>query len=61
MIGKLIVHSEDRNLAIRRMSMALSEIVIDGIKTNIPLHQKLITNAAFIAGGTSLPGRRVRT
>jgi acetyl-CoA carboxylase biotin carboxylase subunit len=54
MIGKLIVHSEDRNLAIRRMSMALSEIVIDGIKTNIPLHQKLITNAAFIAGGTDI-------
>lgn len=54
MIGKLIVHSEDRNLAIRRMSMALSEIVIDGIKTNIPLHQKLITNAAFMAGGTDI-------
>ena len=54
MIGKLIVHSEDRNLAIRRMSMALSEIVIDGIKTNIPLHQKLVTNAAFVAGGTDI-------
>ncbi len=54
MIGKLIVHSEDRNLALRRMSMALSEIIIDGIKTNIPLHQKLITNAAFIAGGTDI-------
>jgi len=54
MIGKLIVHSEDRNLALRRMSMALSEIVIDGIKTNIPLHQKLVTNAAFMAGGTDI-------
>ncbi len=54
MIGKLIVHSEDRNLALRRMSMALSEIVIDGIKTNIPLHQKLITNSAFMAGGTDI-------
>jgi len=54
MIGKLIVHSEDRNLALRRMSMALSEIVIDGIKTNIPLQQKLITNAAFMAGGTDI-------
>jgi len=54
MIGKLIVHSDDRNLALRRMSMALSEIIIDGIKTNIPLHQKLITNAAFIAGGTDI-------
>jgi acetyl-CoA carboxylase biotin carboxylase subunit len=54
MIGKLIVHGDDRNLALRRMSMALSEIVIDGIKTNIPLHQKLITNAAFMAGGTDI-------
>lgn len=54
MIGKLIVHGEDRNLALRRMSTALSEIVIDGIKTNIPLHQKLVTNAAFMAGGTDI-------
>ena len=54
MIGKLIVHSEDRNLALKRMSMALSEIVIDGIKTNIPLHQQLVTNAAFMAGGTDI-------
>jgi acetyl-CoA carboxylase, biotin carboxylase subunit len=54
MIGKLIVHGENRDLALRRMSMALSEIVIDGIKTNIPLHQKLVTNAAFMAGGTDI-------
>ena len=54
MIGKLIVHGENRHLALRRMSIALSEIVIDGIKTNIPLHQKLVTNAAFMAGGTDI-------
>lgn len=54
MIGKLIVHGDDRASALRRMSMALSEIVIDGIKTNIPLHQKLVTNAAFMAGGTDI-------
>jgi len=54
MIGKLIAHGDDRNLALRRMSMALSEIIIDGIKTNIPLHQKLVTNAAFMAGGTDI-------
>ena len=54
MIGKLIVHGDDRNLALKRMSMALSEIIIDGIKTNIPLHQKLVTNAAFMAGGTDI-------
>ena len=51
-IGKLIVHGDSRELAIARMSMALSEIVIEGIKTNIPLHQKIISDAAFIAGGT---------
>ncbi len=54
LIGKLIVHGENRDLALRRMSIALSEIVIDGIKTNIPLHQKLVTNAAFMAGGTDI-------
>jgi len=54
MIGKLIVHGENRDLALRRMSIALSEIVIDGINTNIPLHQKLVTNAAFMAGGIDI-------
>jgi len=54
MIGKLIVHGENRDLALRRMSTALSEIIIDGIKTNIPLHQKLVTNAAFMTGGTDI-------
>ena len=54
MIGKLIVHGENRDLALKRMSIALSEIVIDGIKTNIPLHQKLVTNAAFMSGGTDI-------
>lgn len=54
LIGKLIAHSETRELAIRRMSMALSEIVIDGIKTNIPLHRRLMYDAAFMAGGTNI-------
>ena len=54
MIGKLIVHGNTRELAIARMSMALSEIVIEGIKTNIPLHQKIIDDAAFKAGGTDI-------
>ncbi|MEX2525759.1 MAG: acetyl-CoA carboxylase biotin carboxylase subunit [Gammaproteobacteria bacterium] len=54
MIGKLIAHAETRELALARMSMALSEIVIDGIVTNIPLHQKLINDAAFITGGTDI-------
>jgi acetyl-CoA carboxylase biotin carboxylase subunit len=54
MIGKLVAHAETRELAIARMATALSEIVIDGIKTTIPLHQKLIHDAAFIAGGTDI-------
>ena len=54
MIGKLITHGDDRESALKRMSIALSEIVIDGIKTNIPLHQKLVTNAAFLAGKVNI-------
>jgi len=54
LIGKLVAHAEIRTLAIARMSMALSEIVIEGIKTNIPLHQRLVDDAAFISGGTDI-------
>lgn len=54
MIGKLIAHSDNRELALRRISMALDEIVIDGISTNIPLHQKLMKDNAFIIGGTDI-------
>ena len=54
MIGKLIAHAETRELALSRLSMALSEIVIDGIKTNIPLHQNLVQDTAFVAGGTDI-------
>ena len=54
MIGKLIAHGETRELALSRLSMALSEIVIDGIKTNIPLHQNLVQDTAFVAGGTDI-------
>jgi acetyl-CoA carboxylase biotin carboxylase subunit len=54
MIGKLIAHAENRELAIRRMATALSEIVIDGIKTNIPLHQRLMDDAAFQNGGVDI-------
>jgi acetyl-CoA carboxylase biotin carboxylase subunit len=54
MIGKLIAHAETRELALTRMSMALTEIVIDGIKTNIPLHRKLVKDANFMTGGTDI-------
>ncbi|HZD51919.1 MAG TPA: acetyl-CoA carboxylase biotin carboxylase subunit, partial [Woeseiaceae bacterium] len=52
MIGKLITHGRDRAIAIARMRNALTEIVIEGIKTNIPLHQEIFQHSAFRAGGT---------
>ena len=54
LIGKLIAHGEDRNTALARMRTALSEIVIDGIKTNISLHETLCRDGAFLAGGTNI-------
>ena len=54
MIGKLIAHGNDRTIALARMRQALSEIVIDGIRTNIELHQDLVTDAAFQRGGTNI-------
>ena len=54
MIGKLITHGADRDTAIARMRNALAEIVIEGIKTNIPLHQEILQHAAFQAGGTDI-------
>ncbi|GAW85162.1 acetyl-CoA carboxylase, biotin carboxylase subunit [Bathymodiolus platifrons methanotrophic gill symbiont] len=50
MIGKLIAHGDDRASAIARMRTALSEMVIDGIKTNIPLQQDIMADSAFAAG-----------
>ena len=54
MIGKLIAHGSNRQIAIARMRNALSEVVIDGIKTNVPLHQEIFQHAAFQAGGTDI-------
>ncbi|MDO9371201.1 MAG: acetyl-CoA carboxylase biotin carboxylase subunit [Gammaproteobacteria bacterium] len=54
LIGKLIVHGETRAAAFARMSTALVETVVDGIKTNIPLHRDIIADAAFQQGGTSI-------
>jgi acetyl-CoA carboxylase biotin carboxylase subunit len=54
MIGKLIAYGETREQAIRRMRIALSEMMVDGIKTNIPLHQELMLDPRFIKGGTSI-------
>ncbi len=54
LIGKLIAYGETREQAIARMRVALSEMIIEGIVTNIPLHQQLLTDANFLRGGTSI-------
>ncbi len=54
MIGKIIVHGEDRTTAIRRMRLALAETVCSGIKTNIPLQQRILHDRGFVAGGQNI-------
>jgi acetyl-CoA carboxylase, biotin carboxylase subunit len=50
MIGKLIVHGADRDGAIARMQVALSEIIVDGIRTNVPLQRRIMQDSVFRAG-----------
>ena len=54
LIGKLIAYGETREVALARMRNALSEIVIEGIKTNVPLHEEIFNHSAFRAGGTDI-------
>jgi acetyl-CoA carboxylase biotin carboxylase subunit len=54
LIAKVITFGEDRDTAIARMKIALSEIVVEGIKTNVALHQEIFNHAAFRAGGTDI-------
>ncbi len=54
LIGKLITYGKTRQEAISRMRNALDEIVIEGINTNIPLHQELMRDEGFIKGGTNI-------
>jgi acetyl-CoA carboxylase biotin carboxylase subunit len=54
MIGKLIAHGADRAEAIARMRIALTETVVDGIRTNIPLQQRIMTDEGFKAGGMNI-------
>ena len=54
MIGKLIVHGADREQAICRMRVALSEMVVDGIRTNIPLQQRIMRDVGFQQGGQNI-------
>lgn len=50
MIAKLIVHGKTRNAALMRLRRALEEFVIEGVKTTIPLHQEIISQAEYIDG-----------
>ncbi len=54
MIGKLITFGNTREIAIARMNTALSEMVVQGINTNIPLQQDILSDTAFKAGGTNI-------
>lgn len=54
MIGKIIAYGDTRPQAIARMRTALSEMAVEGIETNLPLHQELMQDAAFLRGGTNI-------
>ncbi|MGB2263650.1 MAG: acetyl-CoA carboxylase biotin carboxylase subunit, partial [Glaciecola sp.] len=54
MIGKLITYGETRDEAIARMRHALDELVVDGIKTNVPLQKSIMADENFSAGGTNI-------
>jgi len=54
MIGKIISYGDTREQAIARMLVALSETVVGGIKTNIPLHQQLLLDENFVRGDFSI-------
>ena len=54
MIGKLITHGETREIALARMRTALDEIVVEGIKTNIPLLQDIVRDGNFLKGGMNI-------
>jgi acetyl-CoA carboxylase, biotin carboxylase subunit len=54
MVGKVIAYGATREQAIRRMRVALSEMVVEGIQTNIPLHRELLHDIRFLRGGVSI-------
>ena len=54
LLGKLIAYGDTREQAIARMGIALSETVVEGIQTNLPLHVEMMQDAAFLRGGTSI-------
>jgi len=54
LVGKVIAYGATREQAIRRMRIALSEMAIEGILTNLPLHRELLHDSRFVRGGTSI-------
>ncbi|MGL4576160.1 MAG: acetyl-CoA carboxylase biotin carboxylase subunit, partial [Burkholderiaceae bacterium] len=54
MVAKLIVYGDTREQAMARMRIALSETVVEGIQTNVPLHRELMQDTKFMDGGTSI-------
>jgi len=54
MVGKVIAYGASRAQAIARMRIALSEMVVEGIQTNIPLHRELLGDTRFLRGGLSI-------
>jgi acetyl-CoA carboxylase, biotin carboxylase subunit len=54
LIAKVIAYGDTREQAIARMRIALSEMIVDGIQTNLPLHQELMLDTSFMRGGTSI-------
>ena len=54
LIGKVITWADTRDQAIAKMRIALSEMIVEGIDTNLPLHQELMLDSAFVRGGTNI-------
>jgi acetyl-CoA carboxylase biotin carboxylase subunit len=54
MVGKVIAYGATREQAVARMRIALSEMVVEGIQTNIPLHRELLNDTRFLRGGVSI-------
>ncbi len=54
LIGKVIAYGDTREQALARMRIALSEMIVEGIQTNLPLHQELMLDTSFMRGGTSI-------
>jgi acetyl-CoA carboxylase biotin carboxylase subunit len=54
LIGKVVTWADTREQAIAKMRIALSEMIVEGIQTNLPLHQELMLDSAFLRGGTSI-------